>query len=419
VAEAITANAKWREDAAGLQEYVRPGVATNWDDSMRTELVAALTKDGIDPERLSDKDLVEQVVRWTLSHSQHLSMFCTHYVDFSGEVPRVLPGLQAKFDSDKGDATWTNQEQFEHELFGRSMFANRTHGSCTSTAVYLTTVLRALGIPTRMVLALPVVDPTDPAQVSLVKDHLQHHRVRRTILLGLSSAQGYANHTFNEVFVGGRWVRLNYSKLGQNILDAHTFGLLTHVHSFNDLSEARLAETWGKRYALGERDGMFQRGNPYRADKISDHFGKFARIENPESQEHQVLTLSRLYWPTAVDAPAAVKNAKTTAMKDPKAGYVVAHIDEWFPDEPFGQYRVFVENAAKDFLLQAMGEADVRGRFMGTITNPPDVHELIVFIAPDDFAKMKPGVQYTIVPQNGTAKYIWKTRGDIKIAIGQ
>src|SRR5205085_4113628 len=108
---------------------------------------------------------------------------------------------KAKFESDKGNPAWTVQQQFDHELFGRSMFANRSHGTCTSTAVYLTTVLRALGIPTRMVLALPLVDATDPAQMSMVEKNLTHHRVRRTALLGLATAKGYSNHTFNEVLV--------------------------------------------------------------------------------------------------------------------------------------------------------------------------------------------------------------------------
>ena len=104
------------------------------------------------------------------------------------------------------------------------MFANRTHGSCTSSAVFLTTALRALGIPTRMVLGIPMVDGNDPAQLAMVRDGIHHHRVRRDAAAGALGARGYANHTFNEVFVGGRWVRLNYKTLGQNILDGEPDG---------------------------------------------------------------------------------------------------------------------------------------------------------------------------------------------------
>ena len=61
-------------------------------------------------------------------------------------------------------------------------------------------------------------------------------------------------------------MRLNDRKLGQNSLDAGLMGMLAHVNTFNDLSEVPLAETWGKRYALGERDEVFRYGNPYRCE---------------------------------------------------------------------------------------------------------------------------------------------------------
>src|SRR5262249_10484856 len=160
----------------------------------------------------------------------------------------------------------------------------------TSSAVYLTTALRALGIPTRMVLGIPLVDGNDSTQMEMVRGAIHHHRVRQTLLSGMSGAQGYANHTFNEVFVGGRWAPLHYNKLGQNPLDASTMGLLTHVNTFNDLSEVPLAATWGKRYALGERDAEFRYSNPYRCVELSDHFGKFARLENSEAKEHRIIT---------------------------------------------------------------------------------------------------------------------------------
>src|SRR6059036_1500404 len=39
----------------------------------------------------------------------------------------------------------------------------------------------------------------------------------------------HAEPGHNEVFVGSRWVRLNYDVLGQDIVDDHFFGLLTHI----------------------------------------------------------------------------------------------------------------------------------------------------------------------------------------------
>ncbi len=56
-ADAIRGNPDWRRDAASRQEYVRPGITTNWDDAMRRELISALKAGGIDPDRLDDKEL--------------------------------------------------------------------------------------------------------------------------------------------------------------------------------------------------------------------------------------------------------------------------------------------------------------------------------------------------------------------------
>jgi Transglutaminase-like superfamily len=413
VGDSVAANPNWKIDNVGFEENLRPGVTTNWDEAMRRDLIAALKADGIDPDRLDDKEVVTRVAAWLMKRSTFTNMFGTHYIHFPSGKAAVYPGLEAKFASDKGDPSWTTEEQFERELFGRSMFAKRSHGTCTSTAVYLTTALRALGIPTRMVLALPLVDGTDPGQVAKVRNNLHHHRVRRTVLLGVSAAAGYANHTFNEVLVGGRWVRLNYSKLGQNALDAQLMGLLTHVNTFNDLSEVPLAATWGKRYALGERDGVFRHSNPYRAEEVSDHFGKYAQIDNPETPEHRTLTISRAYRPDSPECPAFIK--RSLEGRSNGESHVLLHADEWFADEPYMQYKLFVLAAPKEFLLRAAGRADVRGRVNGTFTNPPDVHEIDVVISASEYAAMATSVDYELVALPDAAGYAWKAKGRLVV----
>jgi hypothetical protein len=208
-AEAIRGNPDWRQTNRALDEYLRPGITTNWDEAMQRELVAALNADGIHPDRLDDKTLVQQVARWLFAKSQYKNMFTTHYIAVPDGRAAIYPGLERQFEADKRDPAWSVQEQLERDLFGRSMFATRTHGSCTSSAVYLTTALKALGIPRPMVLAIPLADGNDADQLALVRDGLHHHQVRQTVLLGVGATKGYSNHTLNEVHVGGRWVRLN------------------------------------------------------------------------------------------------------------------------------------------------------------------------------------------------------------------
>src|SRR5947209_3243213 len=186
-AEAITGNPNWKKDYAGMTEYLAPGVTTNWDDGMRRDLLRELAKDGIDPDKVTDKEVVEQVSRWLFQRSKYHYQFCTFYVGFRDGKPEILPGLESAFEREKGDPKWSVREQFEHELFGKEMFARKAYGTCTSTAVYQTTVLRVLGIPTRMILCIPLADGSDPAQVGMAEKGLTHSRVRREAVLGATA----------------------------------------------------------------------------------------------------------------------------------------------------------------------------------------------------------------------------------------
>jgi len=288
--ESIAENPNWRRDYvsdARLAEYLAPGVTTNWDEQMKRDLSAALKADGIDIEKLTDKQVVERVSSWLMKRSRSLeNVFTTYYVDYPQGTPRVYPGLEdafrREFERDSSNYSWPIEQHFNHELLGRGMFYNKTRGSCTSTVVYLTTALRALGIPTRVILVTPAVDASDRQQVLMVKNTITHNRVRLTMLAGLSwSSHGFTNHTLNEVYVGNRWCRLDSGQLGCPAFGQYRFGLQTHLYTFNDLSDVNLAPTWGWRYAKGERNDTFPHDNPYSAVEVSESFGAHGNISNP------------------------------------------------------------------------------------------------------------------------------------------
>jgi RNA polymerase sigma factor (sigma-70 family) len=423
-ARAIKGNPNWKKDYAGMKEYLAPGITTNWDDSMRKDLLRELAKDGIDPDRLTDKEVVEQVSRWLFKRSRSRPMFCTFYVGFRDGKPEVLPGLEKAFQRDQGDPRWTVQEQLDHELFGKEMFARKTHGTCTSTAVYQTTVLRALGIPTRMILCIPLADGSDPAQVKLLNEGLTNHQVRWNACLGaLSGGSGFASHTFCEVFVGGRWRRLNHTTLGQNILQRNYLGLMVHVHTFKDLSEANLAATWGTRYALGQRDTVFPYSNPYRLLEVSDHFGKYAREPNPPAdRELRRVTIDRAYWPHAKDAPAEVRAmVNKMARAEMQVGLPArvgdnrffVHCTEWLEDAgDYLQYKLFMWGADRRLVLRAKGRPDVPCEVsMNFYTHrSKSLCELEVVIPAAEYARMAAGVAYTLHPVNGNKGYEWRVR---------
>ncbi len=173
-AGAITGNASWRTDYAGMSEFLSPGVTTNWDASMREQLLAELHGSGIDPEKLTDKEVVERVSRWMYSRARHRNMFCTYYVHFPDGKAAIFPGLEQAFEREKGSPDWSVPEQFASELFGKEMFNRKIYGTCTSAAVAQATVLRAVGIPTRLIIAIPLVDASDQEQLALVSRGLRN-----------------------------------------------------------------------------------------------------------------------------------------------------------------------------------------------------------------------------------------------------
>jgi RNA polymerase sigma factor (sigma-70 family) len=417
-AQAIQASPNWKKDYAGMKEYLAPGITTNWDDAMRQELLRELAKAGIDPDKLTDKEVVEKVSRWLFQHCKYRYMFCTFYLGFAGGKPAVLPGLETAFEREKGDQGWTVQQQLEHELFGKQMFANRSVGTCTSAAVLQTTVLRALGIPTRMILCIPLADGSDPTQVDLVDKGLTNHRVRYDACLGaLSGGSGFTSHTFCEVFVGGRWRRLNSTTLGQNILERNYLGLMIHVHTFKDLSDANLAATWGTRYGKGQRDTAFPYSNPYRLLEVSDHFGKYANVPNPPvDREHKRVTISKAYWPDTNDVPAAMRDLRWG--KEPGTGRFFVHCVEWFEGAgDYLQYKLFMRRADRRLVLRAKGQRDVACQIsMNFYTNHSEnLCELEVVIPAAEYAKMAKAVAYTLHPVNGKQGFEWQVRDGLTV----
>jgi hypothetical protein len=412
-ADAIKGNPNWKKDYAGMKEYLAPGITTNWDDAMRKDLLRELARDGIDPDKLMDKEVVEQVSRWLFKKSKHRYMFCTFFVGFRDGKPEVLSGLEHALE--KGDPKWTVQEEFEHELFGKQMFALKTYGTCTSTAIYQTTVLRALGIPTRMILCIPVADGSDLTQIDLVDKGLTNHRVRGEIMTGVSAGEGFTSHTFCEVFVGGRWRRLNYTTLGQNVLSRTYLGMMVKVHMFNDLSDARLAETWGARYAKSQRSEVFPRNNPYRLLEISDHFGRYARLPNPPAdKEHTRITISKAYWADSKDADKYIREMRTDAGKED--GRFFIHGEEWFENAgDHLQYKLFMRLADKCFVLRAKGQPDVACQMSNGFVTSQKLREMEVIIPVAEYAKMAKGVPYTLHPVNGKKGYEWKVREEVTL----
>jgi hypothetical protein len=401
-AAAIEGSRDWKTPPTEAKADLAAGLTTNWDEPMRRDRLKALAADGIKLDELSDKEVVERVSAWLLKRGKYRYMFGTYFVHFPEGKAEILPGLEDAFRREQGNTELPLAQHFEHELFGKGMYYNKCYGTCTSTATYLTTVLRALGIPTRMILAIPPVDGSDPAQVQLIKDHVAQHAVRRTLLDGIATS-GFASHTYNEVYVGGRWRRLNYAALGQNSYGPGAMGMLTHVLTFRDLSDAGLTKTWGWRYGRAERDDTFEASNPYRTTELSDRLGIHAKLTLGPAPDSEIVAVTKAYWFFSKDRPDSIPAESVQLNSD---GHLLLHVERSFADLE----RVY-PNLNKEFALSADGHPPVQARAERGYWNS----ECYLRIPADDNAAMAPDVSYRLAPADADGEYVWKVADDVRI----
>lgn len=416
VADAIVGARDWRAGHAGLEAYLAPGRTANWDEELRATLLAELRADGIDVERLTDKEVVEQVTPWLLRRAESHNCFTTFVTSFDEDGrPRLHPGLEAAASGGLAPGATSFEEHWQREFFARGMFLNRARGTCTSSAIYLDGCLRAVGIPTRIVLTMPAVDGSDPAEVAMLAG-LEHVGVREILESAVGRlGRSWANHTFNEVWIGGRWRRLNYDRLGQNILDEQFFGLMTHIATFSDWSDGDMASTWGVRQTHRRfSNDTFGGANPYHALSIEDAFGAHAKVPNAFLDEaFRALTIERAYWHH--ERPEEVG----MAVQEDGSGHCFVHVREGRPGEYSGQYARFYGRASKAFLLRAEGHADVRlAAERGYVADPANgLSEFYLRIPPDELVHMAPGVAYTLAAPAQDETYRWSFAGEVTLTL--
>ncbi len=303
VAAAIAADPDWRRTAAAMPEWTAPGPTADWTPALRNELVAELGAAGIDAAALDDLELVRRASRWLCERGKPHDFLTTFATAFDASGKRFLPDDLAaalRLDPPALERHW------ERDVSARGMFEQRVRGSCSPTAIYLNGCLRALGIPTRIVLCIPVVDANDPGERRLLERGLTHHALREQVTAAIAKLEGsWASHSFNEVFVGGRWRRLDHAKLGRGIADPDLFGLITHVATFSDWADARMADTIGRRQTLRRYDDLFGGPNPYSTISLRDEFGPHCRLENPPP-EPLAGRVTAAHWGDGPDVPPDV-----------------------------------------------------------------------------------------------------------------
>ncbi len=415
VGETLVGDPDWRDHPKWLDEYLEPGPTANWDRKMRRDLLAALKDDGIDPTKLDDVETVRRVAAWLLEHADSQDGFTTFFTRFDEEGrPSIPPELSEAAERNRARSGISLEEQWERELFAEGMFRRGARGTCTSSAIYLNGCLRAVGIPTRIVLTIPVVDASDEREPELVS-RITHRDVRRIVGRGVASLNrgGWTSHTFNEVWVGGRWRRLNYQHLGQGILGEGLFGLITHVNTFNDWADADMPSAWGLRQGLQRYDDVFGGPNPYSTLTLSDRFGEHCRIENPPEPAVEGLermTIDSLFWSDSEGLPEGIQ--EDFAEKGQLA--LLAHIEEW---EGFESLKRFTAEADSRFYLEAEGcpRLGIVAATGGITNSSGSIRFVVLLLGSADRRDLRGGVSYRLVPRNDEPTRLWVVREDLSI----
>jgi len=405
--------------------YLASTPTCNWDAKMRADLITDLAQNGIFPQLLSDTQLVEQVSRWAMDRSKDVSsssgMPIAWYVDFPRGEPQVYPPLKSEFDAEKPDPSWTEQRQLDSQVLGKAMFYQKCHGDCTSTAIYLATILRALGVPTRIVYFIPPCDGNDSRQVAMLTSAIHHHVIAKQVEDGLNDCHGFCNHMYDEVFIDNRWVRLNYTTLGQNIVDSNYDGLLAHIATCRDISETNLAATWGIRSATWPHVSEPMTSiNPFMLIRAWDHFGRYAQLENPGLPKEPDLTdvtVNRISWRGTDGFRALLPDSYFSQLPASQAPDFMIDIAEFLPGQDYHQLERYLGNASRSFILHSPGHPDIHAELTGLNCNNEAGQGFGARVADTDRDNISPGTVYTLEPRNTSTVYEWTVAQNVTLAV--
>ena len=252
----IEGNPNWKTDYVNMDE-LKPTLTANWDEELKAQIIADLKKDGIDYDSFkTDKEFVEAVAPWIWKTSQFANGGPTDFlVDFANGVPKVNQVLKSSsLWNEYTQGAWTEEMVINHLVMGKTMYEKKVHGSCSSSSTYQTTILRALGIPTRITFQVPLYNGEMSDQRALLKN-IDNLEVRTALE---KMFNGIGDHFYNEVYIGNQWVRLNYEKLGANIYDpTNPMAILVNLGVENDFSDFNMSGTWAT-YIVNNRNASNQ-----------------------------------------------------------------------------------------------------------------------------------------------------------------
>lgn len=181
----------------------------------------------------TDLAAVERIVRWIEKETRVVNTL-PEFGYFHVKNDEII------WDRHLGSAQ-EEQGVLHSDFYGDSMFKARVHGTCSSIATLQVTMLRAAGLPARLIQTLPLINRYEADPEPLVD------RMRRRMY-----AQGYewgpggggANHMYTEVWLGGQWVRVDREVGIGPMVGSKLFVKVFSAADWNNLYPARAPQDW-------------------------------------------------------------------------------------------------------------------------------------------------------------------------------
>lgn len=252
LSETIVANDNWREDNQKIMREISPGKSNDWDQDMKNDLIKLLKNNGIDPNVLSDKELVYQVINFFEMDDYNgfegymheisditntpLPMYDWFtIIDDNGnallneklfnrdyrvktEILETFKTAKQEFEAFTGEV-WANNDFIKLVSSTKEMFYKQFHGSCSGTSEFYASIFQALGIPTKV---MPIATTIDTGKLhdEICGDHkslydlrikqgdnFKNELVRDYWLNGL--ADFGSSHIMNYIYIGNRWINMD------------------------------------------------------------------------------------------------------------------------------------------------------------------------------------------------------------------
>jgi hypothetical protein len=257
-----------------LQQYLKPGITSNWDNALKNKILSDFKAyGGYDIESVkSDKLVVKTIAYWLeRTKTKGEGMLPTEFFLKVKDGKLFVPDdFINAFHNEKdvnlkklGYNSMNDDDYIKHTICGKEMYYQGVRQTCSSAATLINTVMRAIGIPSRIILTYTSYDFSNKQEVDLA-NNLQNDTVKNKIFKSYAPG-GIGDHFFNEVYIGGRWIRLNDDNFGDNDPNVGGMAGRVRVYTANDFTDFNMLNWFNN-------DGK-PKEIPYHALEMSDMYG--------------------------------------------------------------------------------------------------------------------------------------------------